>query len=149
MYFQQCTAKGHVSMHSLERSDAIMDIVAEKLFRALRTHAEEAGVPDFRADDCDIHTHVEEAIEAVEVAMVWNPQPGKIELLGGPSDGLEWDIADPDMDHVRVEPPKHRRDHWAEPVLKESPPPVLYSRWMINGDTRKWVYKYTDTRLEL
>jgi hypothetical protein len=148
MYFPQCTAKALVSFALIKNTDAAMEYAADRLFQSLVKHAEEAGVPDFRADDCDIHTHAEVALDAVEVSMVWNPQPGQIELLGGPQDGSTWVLADPDMDHVRVSPPKHRRHHWLERV-GEAPELVLYSRWMINGDTRKWVYKYTDTRLEL
>jgi hypothetical protein len=143
MYFEQCTASGHVSMAKLHMGDdAIMDIIADRLFRALRAHATEAGVPDFRAEDCDIHTHVEELTQQVHVRMVWNPQPGHIELLGGPQDGSAWELADPDMDHVRVFPPRPKRDHYLERV-GQPPEPVIYTRWKINGASRRWVYRYT------
>lgn len=122
--------------------DAVMEIVADRLFRALRAHAEDAGIPDFRAEDCDLHTHTEETTDRLQVRMVWNPQPGHIELLGGPQDGMEMTAEDPDRNHVRVFPPRPRRDHWAEPA-HPVPGPVIYSRWKINGNTRRWVFRYS------
>lgn len=143
MYFQQCSAKALVCLSAAREADLVMEAAVERLYRALAKHAEDAGVPDFRAEDCDVHTHADAATDGVEVAMVWNPQPGHIELLGGPSDGLEWVISDPDMDHVRVALPRHKRDHWLEPI-RETPEPSVYSRWKINGNTRRWVYRFSD-----
>jgi hypothetical protein len=142
MYFEQCTAAGHVDMSYIHKYDGIMDIVADRLFRSLQKFAEEAGIPDFRAEDCDLHTHAEELEHRVQVRMVWNPQPGHIELLGGPQDGMTMVIDDADLDHVRVFPPRSRRDHWAEPA-HPVPRPVIYARWRINGTSRRWVYRYT------
>jgi hypothetical protein len=143
MYFEQCTASAKIAMHYIALGDdTVMDITAERLFRALSEHATEAGVPDFRAEDCDIHTHVEEPTDLLLVRMVWNPQPGHIELLGGPQDGSAWELADPDMDHARVFPPRPKRDHYLERV-GPPPEPVIYTRWKINGASRRWVYRYT------
>lgn len=143
MYYDPAQASALVDMKHIHMGrDHVLDLAADRLFRVLAQHAEEELVPDFRAEDCDIHTHVFEATGQLEVTMVWNPQPGHIELLGGPQDGSAWQMADPSMDHVRVFPPRSKRHHPLEPV-PPMPEPVIYSRWKINGSTRRWVFRYS------